>query len=104
MSDGAVELISDTQFLGVGIARTSVLSSVLAEFGLFFSGAPFILKGWNDRQPDRMADRLGQRMNYGVEVTAVRGTGPGLRSPPSAVNALKRTRPIGRSVRCRSVY
>lgn len=77
-SSGAVELISDTQFFGPRIERTSALSSALAEFGLFFGGPPFVLKGGNDRLPNGMANRLGQSVNYGVEVTGVRDTGDGI--------------------------
>lgn len=77
-SDGAVELIADTQFFGPRIEQTSALSSALAEFGLFFAGAPFVLKGGNDRLPTAMADRLGQSIQYGVEVTGIRDTGQGV--------------------------
>jgi monoamine oxidase len=74
-SPGAVELIADTQFFGFRIDRTSTLSSALAEFGLFFTGAPYVLEGGNDRLPSAMADRLGQRVHYGVEVTRIQDTG-----------------------------
>ena len=77
-SEAAVELIADTQFFGARIERTSTLSSALAEFGLFFGGAPFVLKGGNDRLPTAMADRLGASMHYGVEVTGLRDTGQGV--------------------------
>jgi len=77
-SEGAVELIADTQFFGARMERTSTLSSALAEFGLFFGGAPFVLKGGNDRLPTGMADKLGQSMHYGVEVTGLRDTGQGV--------------------------
>lgn len=77
-SPAAVELIADTQFFGARIGRTSTLSSALAEFGLFFGGAPFVLKGGNDHLPNAMARRLGQRIQYGVEVTGLRDTGEGV--------------------------
>ena len=77
-SDGAVELIADTQFFGPRMERTSTLSSALAEFGLFFGGAPFVLVNGNDQLPRGMARRLGRSVKYGVEVTAVRDTGDGV--------------------------
>lgn len=77
-SEGAVELIADTQFFGAQMDRTSTLSSALAEFGLFFGGAPFVLKGGNDRLPTAMADQLDQSLRYGVEVTGIRDTGQGV--------------------------
>jgi monoamine oxidase len=79
-SEGAVELIGDTQFFGTEMETTSTLSSALAEFGTFFSGAaPFILAGGNDRLPEGMAERLSRPVRYGVEVTAVEDTGSGVR-------------------------
>lgn len=77
-SPGAVELIADTQFFGFRIERTSALSSALAEFGLFFGGAPFVLQGGNDRLTDGMANRLNRSIRYGVEVTSLRDTGQGV--------------------------
>lgn len=77
-SEGAVELIADTQFFGFRMEETSALSSALAEFGLFFGGAPFVLEGGNDRLPKAMAEKLDQRIRYGVEATAFRDTGEGV--------------------------
>lgn len=74
-SRGAVDLIADTQFFGFRMDETSALSSALAEFGLFFGGAPFVLEGGNDQLPRAMADRLSQNVQYGVEVTSIRDTG-----------------------------
>lgn len=79
-SDGAVELVGDTQFFGTEIETTSTLSSALAEFGTFFSGAaPFVLAGGNDTLPEGMAERLSRPVRYGVEVTSVEDTGSGVR-------------------------
>lgn len=77
-SEGAVELIADTQFFGFRIEKTSALSSALAEFGLFFAGAPFVLEGGNDRLPKAMASKLGQAVHYGVEATSIRSTEEGV--------------------------
>lgn len=77
-SEGAVQLLADTQFFGPRIDNMSALSSALAEFGLFFGGAPFVLKGGNDHLPGAMADELGQSLHYGVEVTALRSTDDGI--------------------------
>lgn len=74
-SQGAVDLVADTQFFGTRMDETSTLSSALAEFGLFFGGAPFVLEGGNDRLPQAMAQRFGQDIQYGMEVTAIRDTG-----------------------------
>lgn len=77
-SAGAVDLIADTQFFGARIHETSTLSSALAEFGLFFGGRPFVLEGGNDQLPDVMARQLGQNIQYGVEVNALRTTEEGV--------------------------
>lgn len=57
---------------------TSTLSSALADLGLFFGGAPFVLADGNDRLPEGMAERLGRSIRYGVEVTEIRNTGSGV--------------------------
>jgi monoamine oxidase len=77
-SRGAVELIRDTQWFGVGVESISTLSSALANFGLFSGGAPFVLAGGNDRLPHEMARRLGQGIRYGVRVAAIRDRGAGI--------------------------
>lgn len=71
-SEGAVQLIADTQFFGPRLDNISALSSALAEFGLFFGGAPFVLADGNDHLPRAMAGELGQNIHYGVEVDAIR--------------------------------
>lgn len=77
-SEGAVELIEDTQWFGHAVEHGSMLSSALAEVGLFFAGQPFVLVGGNDRLPRSMAERLGRSVRYGVEVTEIRETGQGV--------------------------
>lgn len=77
-SEGAIELIADTQFFGPRVDNISMLSSALAEFGLFFAGTPFVLAGGNDRLPTAMAQRLSRAIQYGVEVTEVRQTDSGV--------------------------
>ena len=77
-SQGAVELIRDTQWFGVWVDTSSALSSALSDFGLFMGGVPFVLAGGNDRLPRGMADRLAGSIRYGVEVVAIRDTGAGI--------------------------
>lgn len=78
-SAGAVDLIRDTQWFGYAVENGSALSSLVADFGLFMGGAPFVLAGGNDRLPMGMASRLSRSMRYGVEVTGIRDTGEGVR-------------------------
>jgi len=77
-SQGAVSLLADTQFFGPRLDNLSTLSSALAEFGLFFGGAPFVLDGGNDHLPEAMAAELGRSVLYGTEVTALRSTETGV--------------------------
>ena len=74
-SQGVLDLIADTTFLGRRIDRTSTLTS--AQLG-GLAGAPFALKGGNDRLPLGMAQRLGQNVRYGVAATDIRDTGFGV--------------------------
>lgn len=74
-SEGATALMRDTQWFGYSVEHGSMLSSALAEFGLFYAGAPFVLAGGNDRLPFAMAEALEGRVHYGVEATAIRDTG-----------------------------
>lgn len=71
-SQGAVELIRDTQWFGQAIERGSALSSAMSDFGLFMGGQPFVLAGGNDQLPTEMAKRLSRRVHYGVRVEAIR--------------------------------
>ena len=77
-SAGAVDLIRDTQWFGNAVENGSALSSLLADFGLFMGGAPFVLPDGNDRLPSAMAGRLGREIRYGAEVTGIRDTGSGV--------------------------
>jgi monoamine oxidase len=74
-SEGAVELIRDTQWFGVGVDSLSMLSAALSALGLFMSGAPFVLAGGNDKLPRGMATRLKEKIRYGVQVLALRDDG-----------------------------
>jgi monoamine oxidase len=74
-STAAVALVHDTQWFGAGIEVSSALTSAIADFGLFGGGAPFVLEGGNDRLPTAMAEHLGQRIEFGVEVAAIRDLG-----------------------------
>lgn len=77
-SAGAVDLVRDTQWFGYAVENGSALSSLLADFGLFMGGAPFVLAGGNDRLASGMASRMGRNIRYGVEVTGIRDTGSGV--------------------------
>ncbi len=77
-SEGAIELIHDTQWFRLAMHDGSALSSALADFGLFMGGKPFVLAGGNDRLPEAMADRLSRKIHYGVEVVGIRDTGSGV--------------------------
>lgn len=77
-SQEAVNLVADTQFFGPRIDNVSALSAALAEFGLFFAGAPFAIADGNDRLPTAMANRLSRTLQYGVEVTGIRETQSGV--------------------------
>lgn len=75
-SAGAIDLISVLYTNFGSLNSTSLLSAALADFALIFgSGAPFVLKGGNDHLPIAMADKLGQNIQYGVEVIQIRDTG-----------------------------
>lgn len=77
-SAGAVDVIRDTQWFGHAVENGSALSSLLADFGLFMGGQPFVLVGGNDRLPKGMARELSGSVRYGVEVTGLRDTGQGV--------------------------
>ena len=77
-SRGAVQLLRDTQWFGHAVGHGSMLSSALADFGLFYGGPPFVLAGGNDRLPFGMAGRLGRSVRYGVEATGIRDADGGV--------------------------
>ena len=87
-SEGALGVIRDTQFFGRSVENGSALSSLVADFGLFMGGQPFVLAGGNDRLTTEMASRLGRTVRYGVEVTGLRDTGQGVE-----VTAMRGDRP-----------
>lgn len=77
-SQGALDLIRDTQWFGMAIEKGSALSSLMSDFGMFMSGEPFVLAGGNDRLPNGMAKRLSQSIRYGVRVVAIRQSTTGV--------------------------
>lgn len=70
-SKGAVELIHDTAWFGMGIYNASALSAIMSDFGLYMSGQPFVLKAGNDMLPAEMANRLSDNIHYGVRAVAI---------------------------------
>lgn len=77
-SEGAVELVAETQYFGARMNRTSMLSAALADFGLLFGGPIFVLNGGNDQLPRAMARELSTQIKYGTEVTTIRETSQGV--------------------------
>lgn len=77
-SEGAVKLIKHTQWFGSFPNQTSALSMAISDFGLFMGAKPFLLVGGNDRLPRAMADELGDRIEYGVEVSTLTDEGDGV--------------------------
>lgn len=74
-SEGAVDLVRDTQWFGAVPEETSGLSMAFSDFGLFMGGAPFVLAGGNDTLPRAMAERLKDHIQYNAEVTGIRDEG-----------------------------
>lgn len=70
-SEGAVELVRDTQWFGLSIDVASALSAVVSDIALAMGGVPFGIAGGNDLLPAEMAARLDGPVHYGVEVVAV---------------------------------
>lgn len=74
-SKGAIELVKNTQWFAGVPEETSGLSMAVSDFGLFMGGAPFVLKGGNDKLPRGMAQKLTEKIHYGVEITSIEDTG-----------------------------
>lgn len=74
-SKGAIELVKNTQWFGAVPEKTSGISMAVSDFGLFLGGAPFVLKGGNDKLPKGMAEKLMDKIHYGVEITSITDTG-----------------------------
>lgn len=70
-SEGAVTLVKHTQWFGSVPHKTSALSMAVSDFGIFMGAPPFILVGGNDQLPKGMAEKLGDRIRYGTEVTSL---------------------------------
>lgn len=74
-SEGAVELVQNTQWFGSMPDKTSGISMAVSDFGLFMGGMPFLLKGGNDKLPLAMADKMKENIRYGVLVDSVSSSG-----------------------------
>ena len=72
---GAIELVKNTQWFAAVPHDTSGLSMAVSDFGLFMGGAPFVLKGGNDKLPRGMAEKLNDKIHYGVDITSITDTG-----------------------------
>ncbi|HUG06682.1 MAG TPA: NAD(P)/FAD-dependent oxidoreductase [Candidatus Limnocylindria bacterium] len=77
-SEGAIDLIRDTQWFGPSMDSASALASVVSDMALFSTGMPFTLAGGNDNLPTAMAGKLASRIHYGTSVRAIRDTGSGV--------------------------
>jgi len=77
-SEGAIDLIRDTQWFGPSIDSASGLAFLVSDMALFSSGMPFTLAGGNDKLPTAMAAKLATRIHYGTSVRAMRDTGSGV--------------------------
>lgn len=77
-SEGAIKLINNTQWFAAVPGDTSGLSMAVSDAGLFMGAAPFILKGGNDRLPREMAERMKDKINYGVEVKQINDNASGV--------------------------
>lgn len=77
-SDGAIKLLQNTQWFAAVPHKTSGLSMAMSDFGLFMSGMPFLLKGGNDLLPKKMAARMKDDIQYGVEVESIKDSGDGI--------------------------
>lgn len=78
-SEGAIQLLQNTQWFAAMPEKTSGLSMAMSDFGLFMGGMPFILKGGNDLLPKKMAAGLKEDLHYGVEVKSITDSGEGVR-------------------------
>ncbi|WP_372920337.1 flavin monoamine oxidase family protein [Salegentibacter sp.] len=75
-SDGAIQLVQNTQWFAAEPKETSGLSMAVSDFGLFMSGTSFfLLKGGNDRLPVAMANGLGDKIKYKTKVTKLHDSG-----------------------------
>jgi len=74
-SKGAIELVKNTQWFAGVPEETSGLSLAVSDFGLFMGGTPFVLKGGNDKLPRGMAEKLNDKIQYGVEIISIEDTG-----------------------------
>lgn len=78
-SEGAIELVQDSQWFAAVPGRTSALSMAVSDFGLFMGGAPFVLAGGNDKLPRAMAKDLSDVIQYGKVVKKIEDNGEGVK-------------------------
>lgn len=74
-SEGAVDLLQNTQWFAAIPKKTSGLSMAVSDFGLFMGGLPFVLAGGNDQLPRAMANAIKEKIEYGTEITTINDSG-----------------------------
>ncbi|WP_029036904.1 flavin monoamine oxidase family protein [Salinimicrobium xinjiangense] len=78
-SEGAIQLIRNTQWFAAVPGGTSGLSMAISDFGLFMGDAPFILKGGNDLLPREMSKEMNDVIRYETPVRAIEDLGKEVR-------------------------
>lgn len=78
-SDGAIKLVQNSQWFASMPEETSALSLAVSDFGLFMGGAPFILKGGNDKLPKAMAEKIKENIEYGVVISSISDEGENIK-------------------------
>lgn len=74
-SEGAIQLVQNSQWFATIPEETSALSMALSDFGLFMSAAPFVLAGGNDLLPRRMAEGLKEQIRFNIEIASIHDDG-----------------------------
>src|SRR5690606_10930648 len=74
-SEGAIQLVQDSQWFAAVPDDTSALSMAVSDFGLFMSGAPFVLEGGNDQLPRAMAEKIREHITYEVVISSISDDG-----------------------------
>ncbi len=74
-SEGAIQLVHDSQWFAAVPTKTSALSMAVSDFGLFMGGAPFVLAGGNDKLPRAMANDLNDAIKYEKVVKKIEDNG-----------------------------
>lgn len=78
-SEGAIELVKNTQWFAAVPGKTSGLSMAVSDFGLFMGDAPFVLKGGNDQLPREMAAEMKNIIRYNIPVRSIEDNGNGIK-------------------------